>query len=61
MNWEDYVFIYEDSLGMWNVATNPVFIAEQSKCKAVLKTDTDTLKYYLVENGYQSELDTEVN
>ncbi len=36
-NWNDYTFIYRDSLGHWNVAKNPVFIAEHKYCKAIPK------------------------
>lgn len=46
-NFDDYVFIYEDSFGNWNTATNPVFIAEHKHCKAIKKTDKKTLKKYL--------------
>ncbi len=37
MNWRDYDFIYKDSLGRWNTATNPEFIAEHTCCRAIKK------------------------
>jgi len=37
-NWNDYTYIYQDSLGHWNIATNPVFIAEHKCCRAVPKS-----------------------
>lgn len=55
MNWEDYTFIYKDSLGTWNIATNPVFIAEHGCCMAIKKTDTDTLNKYLGKPELTSE------
>ncbi len=36
-NWNDYTFIYKDSLGRWNIATNPSFIAVHKCCVAVPK------------------------
>jgi len=37
MNFNDYWYIYQDSLGYWSTAKNPVFIAEHKKCQAILK------------------------
>ncbi len=37
MNWQDYDFIYKDSLGYWSITTNPVFIAEHTCCRAIRK------------------------
>lgn len=36
-NFSNYVFIYLDANGIWNQATNPVFIAEHKQCRAVEK------------------------
>ena len=32
-----YLFFYKDGLGKWNEATNPVFIASHTHCRAVLQ------------------------
>jgi len=35
---EKYNFVYMDSQGVWNSCTNPVFIAQHKRCRAVKKT-----------------------
>lgn len=42
MAFSDYVCIYIDSLGTFQHATNPKFIAKHTKCVAVEKTYIDT-------------------
>lgn len=34
---EDYIFIYKDTLGRYNLATNPEFIAKANCCRAFKK------------------------
>lgn len=36
---EDYIFIYKDSLGRYNLCTNPVFIAKHTCCRAFKKRE----------------------
>jgi len=49
MNWFDYHFIYQDSLGCWFIATNPAFIAEHTKCKAIKKSECSDIAIHLRE------------
>jgi len=42
---EDYYFIYKDSLGALNSATNPRFIAEHKSCIALNKQFLPSLGY----------------
>ncbi len=35
--WNDYYYIYRDSLGRLNEATNPKFITEHTSCRAIPK------------------------
>jgi hypothetical protein len=49
MNFYDYYYIYLDSLGYWNSATNPKFIAEHKQCKAFKKSEVTSLKNLLSE------------
>ena len=37
-NWNNYVFVYRDFLGVWHEARNPVFIASHKDCIAIEKT-----------------------
>ena len=37
----DYVYIYKNTQGNFNTATNPVFIAQHNYCVAILKTILD--------------------
>ena len=43
----EYFFIYKDAQGYWNEATNPVFIAEHTCCRAVKYEDVTNVKDYL--------------
>lgn len=38
---DDYIFIYKDSLGNYNLCTNPVFIASHKCCRAFKKSELD--------------------
>ena len=49
MVFDDYYYVYRDSLGFWSRCTNPKFIAEHTMCRAVLKKDCRNLKKYLKE------------
>ena len=42
-NFDEYYFVYKDSLGEWNSATNPVFIAEHKYCRAVKKNEWESV------------------
>ena len=39
---DDYIFVYKDSQGHWNKATNPKFIAEHKACVAFTKEEWKT-------------------
>lgn len=39
----EYYFLYKNSLDKWNTATNPVFIAKHTYCRAVSKGEFDSL------------------
>ncbi len=43
INFQDYHFIYKDSLGRWHETTNPEFIAKHQTCRA-MKRDAQPLK-----------------
>ncbi len=43
----DYTYIYMDAHGRWNIATNPVFIAEHKNCKAIKKNDEKEIREYV--------------
>jgi hypothetical protein len=47
MNWNDYHYIYKDSLGRWNQTRNPVFIASHTNCKAIEKAIAPDIHKYL--------------
>jgi hypothetical protein len=36
---DDYYFLYKDSEGKWKTATNPIFIAKHTYCRAIPKKD----------------------
>lgn len=36
---EDYIFIYRDTLGWYDLCTNPVFIAKAQQCRAFKKSE----------------------
>jgi hypothetical protein len=44
----DYYFIYKDSLGQWNLVTNPKFIARHTYCRAIKKTSTKRSINYII-------------
>ena len=52
---DKYIFIYCDSHGRWNQATNPCFIAEHKCCRAVEKAIIGTSGI----NGYLEKLNKE--
>ena len=35
---DNYWYVYRDSHGKWNTASNPMFIAEHTMCRAIPKT-----------------------
>ena len=43
----EYVFVYRNSFGDWNVATNPVFIAEHKDCIAIKRDDIKEIRKYI--------------
>jgi hypothetical protein len=49
MNFNDYYYVYLDSLNTWHSATNPEFIAEHKHCKAFKKSEVTSLKNLLSE------------
>lgn len=58
---EKYYFVYKNSQGNWHTATNPVFIAKHTYCRAipkeVFKDELISDFLYRVNNFYKSELD----
>ncbi len=36
-NWDKYHYVYKNITGTWHEATNPVFIAEHTMCRAIRK------------------------
>ena len=44
----DYYFICNDTLGRWNIVTNPKFIARHTYCRAIKKTSTKRSIKYIV-------------
>lgn len=44
---KSYYYIYKDSHGKWNQATNPAFIAEHPMCKAIRKSDVKDINEHL--------------
>jgi len=42
-----YHFIYKDSKGVWDICTNPVFIAKHTHCRAIRKTDINNINYLI--------------
>jgi hypothetical protein len=45
---DDYWYIYKDSLGKWNLTTNPQFIASHQYCRAIPKKEVIYAGYELI-------------
>lgn len=43
----NYYFIYKNSLRKWGTCTNPVFIAKHTFCRAIKKTDIKNINYLI--------------
>lgn len=43
----NYYFLYKNSTGSWNTATNPVFIAFHQHCRAIPKEIVNDIGYPL--------------
>ena len=43
----NYHFIYKDSAGRWNEATNPSFVAAHKQCVAVPREKVESISEYL--------------
>jgi len=46
-HFNNYHYIYKDSQGTWDEATNPVFIAKHTNCRAIDKALVKDIKTYL--------------
>ena len=46
-NWNNYWFIYKDTLGFYSMSTNPIFIAEHKDCFAIKKKDIANITKYM--------------
>lgn len=44
-NFDNYLFIYKDSVNNWNECTNPTFIAMHRCCRAIKKSECKNIKY----------------
>jgi len=42
---EKYYFLYKNSFGQWNSASNPVFIAKHTYCRAIPKEVINEIGY----------------
>lgn len=44
---DNYYFIYKNSMGTWDEAKNPVFIASHTHCRAILKSQVKNIRYLI--------------